>query len=647
MELIKELQKRAKNVSVLYVEDDKGVQKEVLNFLNKMFNAVDVADDGEAGLKQFRQKKHDMVIADIKMPKMNGIEMSRAIKKSKKDAVIIITSAYDDKKLLLNAIKVDVDNYILKPFDYSMFIAVLYKTVSAIKLKKDLDRLHRHQQEVLDFQDTLIFTLLGSRVSSANRRFLDFFGLGSVKELNGNQAALSDFLIREEGFYYPPDRDKPFEEMSKMIGRDFRVKLLDTKNNENRIFYVRTGYLDSFEEVILSMTDISNLHDQEKRVEISEKDRCFYDRDRRDAFENLLLKEIDRSKHYGISLSLMVIEVTGEVTDENQHRILQRVIKDKISIVDFFNRMTSREYILVLVHTDIFAAVKFARMLNNVFLGEAGGSARVCYGITELKKTDDERIMIERAEHLKEKIKTHEEAFINTDHAVDYDAKAEAAHDRRSIINSMGWLKSNNRQFKSLCIYRGLQVTNQTYALEVEKDGSVTVSANKHQLAVLQEKDTMMLVSENLSYPVKGRVTRILLDEKAVTLAALTYVKDKSIADRKNIRVDVDEVIPVQLRFGHNDIPGRIVDMSIKAVGIELPLLKELRLGQKVELDCSLKVNSHDEAVRLSGEVYKINQVGRKFHVVIIYMLDQQLEAVVHKFISKYQLKIVQEMNSR
>ena len=645
MELVKELQKRGKNISILYVEDDKGVQKEVLNFLSKIFTSVDVADDGEAGLKKFMHKKHDMIIADIKMPKLNGIEMSRAIKKNKKDAVIIITSAYDDKKLLMNAIKIDIDNYILKPFDYSMFIAVLYKSVSAIRLKKDIDRLHKHQQEVLDFQDNLVVTLMGKRITSANRRFLDFFGFSSVKELGEYREKLVDFVIREEGFYYPGSRDNPFAEVE--AGRDFRVKLLDTKNNENRIFYVRTGYLESFEEMILSMTDISNLHDQEKRIEISEKDRCFYPREKKELFDTALIKEIDRSKHYGISMSLVAIEIMTEKPDEVQHTLMQKVIKEKISIVDFFARKSDKEYLLALVHTDIFAAVKFARRINNVFIGEAGGTARVCYGITELKKTDDEKIMIERAEHLKEKIKIHEEAFINTDHAVDYDVKAEALHDRKTILSSLGWIKSNNRQFKSMSIYRGLQVTNQAFVLDVEKNGSIIISANKHQLATLQEKDRMLLVSENFSYPVQGEVSRILLDEKVVTLSKLLYVKDKSIADRKNIRVEVDEAIPVTVHFGHNDLPGQIVDMSIKAVGIEVALLKELRLGQKVELECNLGVNNHKESVRLSGEVYKIAQVRKKYHVVIIYLLDQQLEALVHKFISKYQLKIVQEMNSR
>lgn len=645
MELVKELQKRGKNLSILYVEDDKGVQKEVVNFLNKVFSSIDVADDGEAGLKKFMRKKHDLVIADVKMPKMNGIEMSRAIKKGKKDAVIIITSAYDDKKLLLNAIKIDIDNYILKPFDYSMFLAVLYKSVSAIKLKKDIDRLHKHQQEVLDFQDNLVCTLLGKRISSANRRFLDFFGFASVKELNESREKLVDFVIKEDGLYYPGKREEPFAEIE--AGKDFRIKLLDTKNNENRIFYVRTGYLESFDEMILSMTDISNLHDQEKRIEISEKDRCFYAREKGEEFDDALIKEIDRSKHYGITMSLMAIEVMGEVIDETQHRILQKVIKEKISIVDFFNRKSEREYMLVLVHTDIFAAVKFARMVNNVFLGEAGGTARICFGITELSKTDDSKIMSERAEHLKDKVKTHEEVFIQTDHAVDYDAKAEAAHDRRSIYSSLGWVKSHNRQFKSMSIYRGLQVTNQAYVLHVEKDGSVTVSANKHQLATLQEKDRMLLASENFAYPIQGEVTRILLDEKVVTLSKLSYVKDKSIADRKNIRIEVDETIPAQVHFARSEIPGRIVDMSIKAAGVEVALLKGLRLGQKIDLECKLGDDGSGGPVRLSGEVYKITQVRKKYHLVIIYMLDQQLEALVHKFISKYQLKIVQEMNSR
>jgi len=622
-------------------------RKRLLVFLKKIFKTVETADNGEEGLNKFKAKRHDLIIADVKMPKLNGIEMSRLIKKSKKDVVVIITSAYDDKKLLLNAIKIDVDHYILKPFDNTLFIAVLYKMVSAIKLKKDIEYLHKHQQEVLDFQDNLVFTLKGKMISSANRRFLDFFDRPTVKKLNEDRMELAGFVIKEEGFYYPGNLDEPFAEMHDMIGHDFRIKLLDTKNNENRIFYVRTGYLDSYDEVIVSMTDISNIHDQEKSVEMSEKDRCFFDLDRVDDFYPALIKEIDRSKHHSIALSLLVIEITGEEVFKNHQRLLEKSIKDKIAIVDFFARTVGNTYVLVLVHTDIFNAVKFAKMVNNVFLGESDGTVHLNFGITEMKKIDDEKILIERAEHLKEKIKTHEETFINTDHAVDFDAKAEEQHDWKTMFHSLGWVKSNNQQIKSFTIYRGLQVTNQAYIIDVSKGGSVMVSTNAHQLATLNEGDTMFLTSENFHYPIKGAVRRILSDEKAVTLVNLAYIKDKSIADRKNIRVEIDEVIPAAIRYNNEVLQGRIVDMSIRAVGVEVPLIKELGLGKKVDLLCSLTIDNRMEEVRLGGEVYKIMQVGKKYHIVIIYHLSQKLEAVIHKFISKYQLKIVQEMNKK
>lgn len=101
--------------SVLYVEDDDETREGVADSLRLRVKNLDLAKDGKEGLELYKAKKHDMIITDIKMPLMNGLEMSREIKKINKKIPVIITTAYNDTDLLIECIDVGVCQFVLKP----------------------------------------------------------------------------------------------------------------------------------------------------------------------------------------------------------------------------------------------------------------------------------------------------------------------------------------------------------------------------------------------------------------------------------------------------------------------------------------------------------------------------------------------------
>lgn len=79
-EQINKLRKVCKNISVLYVEDDKNISIQVERLLKKIFLDVEVEKNGFLGLANFTQNRQDIVITDISMPVMDGIEMAKEIK---------------------------------------------------------------------------------------------------------------------------------------------------------------------------------------------------------------------------------------------------------------------------------------------------------------------------------------------------------------------------------------------------------------------------------------------------------------------------------------------------------------------------------------------------------------------------------------
>ena len=110
--------------SVLYAEDDRGVQESMVELLEHIFKEVFVASDGRAAYAIFEEKHPDLVITDIKMPHMNGIELAKKIREKDTETKIIVLTAYSDVELMLEVIELSLLCYTVKPItETKLFLA--------------------------------------------------------------------------------------------------------------------------------------------------------------------------------------------------------------------------------------------------------------------------------------------------------------------------------------------------------------------------------------------------------------------------------------------------------------------------------------------------------------------------------------------
>ena len=106
-----------KSLKVLLVEDEKKLSSLLKNAIGDSFYSFSVANDGVEGLKIFEKISPDIVITDIMMPNMTGLEMAKEIKNIDKSVPVIILSAFSEADKFLGAIDVGVVKYFIKPFD--------------------------------------------------------------------------------------------------------------------------------------------------------------------------------------------------------------------------------------------------------------------------------------------------------------------------------------------------------------------------------------------------------------------------------------------------------------------------------------------------------------------------------------------------
>ena len=148
---MKEVIKVSKHFRVLYVEDDLSVQKEMQKLLDMFFKDVIIANDGLDGLKLFKKRDDiDLIISDIKMPNMDGLEMAKSIRDVNAEVPIIMITAFSEQSYFLKSIEIKIDKYLLKPIDNKQLIKVIFDISKSIARKKEYEELKaEHQQHLL------------------------------------------------------------------------------------------------------------------------------------------------------------------------------------------------------------------------------------------------------------------------------------------------------------------------------------------------------------------------------------------------------------------------------------------------------------------------------------------------------------------
>ncbi|ELW6801579.1 response regulator transcription factor [Campylobacter jejuni] len=119
------MSQECKELIILVVEDEVKARESMINILSERFSKVIGAQNGDEGLKKFKKFKPDLVITDIVMPIMDGLDMAREIKEISDDVPIVVLSAYSEKERLLRSIDIDIDKYLIKPVDIEELFKVL------------------------------------------------------------------------------------------------------------------------------------------------------------------------------------------------------------------------------------------------------------------------------------------------------------------------------------------------------------------------------------------------------------------------------------------------------------------------------------------------------------------------------------------
>jgi diguanylate cyclase (GGDEF)-like protein len=202
-----------REISILFAEDDVAIRTHVSRLLTPVCGELYTAENGRIALELFKKKIPDLVLTDISMPGMNGLELARQVKLKRPDVPVIIISSHDDSEHLMQAIDLQLEGYLTKPLNVQKLFALLQQQALLLRTS----RLANQQTRLLSGVNMAIQYLLSA---DANQDAVDFALQEMVKAAKADKIFLYHYQDSVFG-----DRDLVM--ISGFAGGDLVLRFLD------------------------------------------------------------------------------------------------------------------------------------------------------------------------------------------------------------------------------------------------------------------------------------------------------------------------------------------------------------------------------------------------------------------------------------
>lgn len=179
---------KTNNYKILIIDDDDSnlffIKKMALKFTTNIITA----EDGLVGFEKYKSHNPDVVITDISMPFLDGIELSRKIRQENKDLPIIIQTAIDEKNTIFQAIDLGITNYLLKPLDIKTVERVISKVLNLVHnnyiINKQKNFINTLSLALQYSSSMVLITDLRGNITYANEKFYSFSGYQADSQFN-------------------------------------------------------------------------------------------------------------------------------------------------------------------------------------------------------------------------------------------------------------------------------------------------------------------------------------------------------------------------------------------------------------------------------------------------------------------------------
>ena len=249
----KDLKDISSSMSILYAEDEDILRDGMLDSLKKLFQKVYVAKNGQEAIEIYKKEDIDLVLTDINMPIIDGMELISEINKIEANPIIIVLSAHNESKLLQKLINLDINYFLNKPVEKASLIKILFKGCSIINDKKTIrscTKNLKHENALIARKNKILEQKLNQLANQTNKA-------QAIKRANSNKQILNKpntQTLKNESYFktlLQDDRDELAD-----LSQDLDTSIMLMFQNED----LHKNYIEKLAKVYIRYSSILNFY---------------------------------------------------------------------------------------------------------------------------------------------------------------------------------------------------------------------------------------------------------------------------------------------------------------------------------------------------------------------------------------------------
>lgn len=405
-----------KEISLLYVEDDTNIRKIYSEKLSLFVKKLYVASSGQEAYEIYTKKHPDIILTDIKMAGISGLDLAQKIRNDHDEVPIIVTSAYNTVEYLYDALHLDISGYLVKPIDNKKLFQMLSNQAKVVLAKRNEESKKHMLQAIINADSHMLAVTNMKEILFANNTFLNFFNITSVNTFSEKYDSFIDIFIVQEDVLNK-EKLEPNENFMELYLKtpiaNRNVILFDFNNFTPKTFHLKITPIDREKDqdiYLVSLMDISQMTIE--KIEL--KNKVYFDPltniYNRNKLDEVFSYELDRAKRYKSEFSMILIDIDhfkkfndtyGHLIGDEVLIMLSKTINKITRTTDTFARWGGEEFVMILPNTTKENAAILAEHIRKdveKLKHRTAGSITASFGVSQYSLNDTQESLYNKCD---------------------------------------------------------------------------------------------------------------------------------------------------------------------------------------------------------------------------------------------------------